>query len=166
MTHRNILIIALKLGAIFLFINVMETLPNQWAESVALDNEAFSVAVFSLVGLPALFKVIIALTLWIFPNRIILSTVPDSCVNKESPEYFVNLNQAFISVVGIYLVAFSFSDLSYFVVLKSELARQFGGELQPQDQASFVATCVELGMGTLLILGNKGIAKIVHKLRN
>ena len=169
MTHRNILVIVLRLAAVFLAIRVLENFPQQYAGYLNLGNEyeTQSYLIFTVI-IPNAISLLFAAIFWMFPNKLITTIVPDAAKNKSDPEYFENLNSALVSAVGVYIVAFSLADFIYFYTLKREMIARFGegAVLQPTDHAAFIATFVEVAIGTLLIVGNKGFTKAISKIRN
>ncbi|WP_196137819.1 hypothetical protein [Aliikangiella sp. G2MR2-5] len=168
MTHRNILVTTIRIAAIFLLIRILENFPQQFFNSVALNSEyaTTSFLVFT-VFVPNLVTLIFAVLFWFFPNKLIRSIVPDSAQSEQTPEYFNSLNSALISAIGVYIIAFSLSDIIFYFSLKLELTNEFGSTpMQPVDQASFYATIAEVVIGLLLIIGNQGVSILIAKLRN
>jgi hypothetical protein len=165
MSHRNILIIILKLASIFLIIQVLETLPVQYGSHLNTDDPYLRSAFFSTVLFPNLIKIAVALVLWFFPNSLIKSVIPDTELTSEHSDFYKNLDVAVLTGVGIYLMAFSIADVTYYFVLKNELSQQFGSSLEPQDHAALVASVIQLVIGAVIIFGNKGIAALIVKAR-
>ncbi|MET1255010.1 hypothetical protein [Aliikangiella maris] len=168
MTHRNILVIVLRLAAVFLAIRVLENFPQQFIGFLNLGDEYRTPSYLILaVIMPNAISLLLAALLWLFPDKLIATIIPDATKNKSDPEYFENLNSALISAVGVYIIAFGLADLIYFFALKKEMISQFGEGivLQPTDHAAFVATLAEVVIGVLLIIGNKGVTQVIYKIR-
>ncbi len=157
------------MAAVFLAIRVLENFPQQYAGYINLGDEygTRSYLIFTII-IPNAISLLFSALFWMFPNKLIATIVPDAAKNKSDPEYFESLNSALVSVVGVYIVAFGLADLIYFYALKQEMISQFGegAVLQPTDHAAFVATFVEVVIGTLLIIGNKGFTKAISKIRH
>jgi hypothetical protein len=166
LNHKNILTLGLRLASIFMFVSIVQSVPDQIASSYNLDGFIEAKTVWLTIVVPSSIKLLFSILFWFFPFTIINFVVPDSVKSETSPEYFNSLNSAFVSVVGIYLLAVGVSDLAYYISLKSELKSQFSATLQPSDIAGYVATIVQVMLGILLILGNKVISKIVLKVRS
>ena len=94
MTHRNLLIIALKVAALFLILSVIQTVPEELLKIKPSSEVVEGQTVWLIVVLPSVIKILIAALFWFFPGFVISTTVPDSAKSDVSPEYFSNLNSA------------------------------------------------------------------------
>ncbi|TAA48421.1 hypothetical protein [Corallincola spongiicola] len=167
MTHLSILIIVLRVTAIVLALNVLESFPLQYAGMGAMESETMQTLFWTSYVIPNAIKLLLAVALWLFPRSIIGVVVPDSAKGEESPEYFQNLNSACISAIGVYILCFSAADCVYYVSLNHELSSQlgYGASFTPHDQAAFIATIAELTLGLVLVIGNKALSGLLSRIR-
>ena len=165
MHHQNILITVLKVAAIFIFIDIVNYLPNQLADYNLAADPVMKSAVFNLMLLPVIAKVIVISVLWFFPSWLISSIVPDKEFSDQHKEYFKNLDVGIITGIGVYLVAYSIGDIAYSWVLKTELQAQYMQPMSPQDKGLFVASIVQCLTGFVLVLGSRGFAYIIRVVR-
>ena len=167
MTNRNLLVLALRMASIFLGLSVLENFPQQYALYLTSNSE-YSSDLFSFVRhiAPYLVSTLLSVLLWFFPNMIISAVVPDSAIKKDEPEYFNNLNLVLVPCLGIYMIAYGIVDLAYFYVLKQEMASRFQENLQPENYAGLIATIIQIAIGVVLILGNKGLDILITRIHN
>lgn len=165
MQHINVLVIALKIAAIVLFLDVIKNVPNDILNIQVVDTGLNESTIFALVAIPAIIKTFVALILWFFPKLLITSVAPDVGRIDDSLGQAASLYKALIPAIGVYLVSMALADLSYFISLQGELQRQYSAELQPSDKAGFVATIVQIAIGALLIIGSNFINKMMVNIR-
>ena len=165
MQQINILVIALKIAAIVLFLDVIKNVPNDILNIQVVDMGLNESTIFTLVVIPAIIKTFVALVLWFFPKLLITSVAPDAPKLDGSLGQAASLYKAIIPAIGVYVVSMALADLSYFISLQGELQRQYSAELQPSDKAGFVATIVQIAIGALLIVGSNFMNKMMVKIR-
>ncbi|GMM68202.1 hypothetical protein MTsDn1_14970 [Alteromonas sp. MTD1] len=165
MQQINILVIALKIAAIVLFLDVIKNVPNDILNIQVVDMGLNESTIFTLVVIPAIIKTFVALVLWFFPKLLITSVAPDAAKLDGSLGQAASLYKAIIPAIGVYVVSMALADLSYFISLQGELQRQYSAELQPSDKAGFVATIVQIAIGALLIVGSNFMNKMMVKIR-
>lgn len=165
MTHFNKLVIALKIAAIILTLNVVQNLPAELANVEYIKGTIDSLTVLLTLVLPASIKLLVAALFWVFPKFLITSIVPDPQKSETSSEYFNHLYNSLIIAIGVYLIGVALSDLAYYLALKSEMQRQFASSLQPPEHAGLVATVAQIIIGVLLIIGSKTLTKILKLVR-
>jgi hypothetical protein len=165
MQQINVLVIALRIAAIVLFLDVIKNVPNDILNIQVVNTGLNESTIFALIIIPAIIKTFVALVLWFFPKLLITSVAPDAAKFDGSLGQAASLYKAIIPAIGIYLVSMALADLSYFISLQGELQRQYSAELQPSDKAGFVATIVQITTGTLLIVGSNFINKMMVKIR-
>lgn len=165
MTQLNILVISLKVAAIFLLLEILQSVPEAFFGGLALEDGIDSSTLFILIGGPALVKLAVALLFWFVPKTIITSVIPDVENSQENTSQLTSLYKALIPAIGVYLVAIALSDLAYFMSLKNEMQNQFGSKLQPSDKAGYVASVVQIIIGIALILGSNFLNRFLSKVR-
>jgi hypothetical protein len=165
LTHFNLLVLALKVAAIFLVLSVVQDLPSALVNIEYIEGVVDKRTVVLTIILPAIVKLSVASLFWLFPQLIITSVVPDPAKAEISEVYFSNLSSALIPSIGIYLMGIAVSDLAYFLTLKSEMQRQFSAPLQPTEYAGLVAATIQFMVGSVLIIGSKFLVKISKVLR-
>lgn len=165
MSHQNILNLVLKIAAIFIFVDIVNTLPNQLGDYGNAVDSGMQASIVKMIWVPLVTKSLVMLLLWFFPNLFIKSVVSEQEYTDELKQFYKNLDVAVLTGIGVYLVAFSIGDLAYFIVLKMEMQSLYSQSLPPQEQASFVASMVQVIVGLVLIIGNRGITILLKKAR-
>jgi len=166
MTHKNILVLAIRIAAIILMLEVIESIPDiyyRYSENLFPDPPV----VFLISLLPTLIMLLLALFFWIFPTLLITSIVPDSEKIAADPEHYKNLYFAFIAAIGFYIFIQGVLDTFYFVALNYYInaSTSLSTPTVPSNQAGFISSIFQLLFGLILILGHKGISKLIHNIR-
>lgn len=165
MHHRNILITVLKIAAIMLFIQLVETVPEMYGQYLNTDDQLLRKSFINTAVFPTIVKVGIIFILWFFPSLLISSVVPDTELSENNPNYFKRIEVAALTGVGIYLLAYSVTDIAYYFVLKNELANQYAQSLQPQDKAAYYVSFLQAILGIVIIFGKTGIINVLNRIR-
>ncbi len=160
MTPHQLLIVAIRLLAVFWVLNVLAQTPLVIVTSQTLDSEqSFTTAIW--LGI----LTAIAVVLWLFPAtfaRVLLRVGSTPAPANDTP---LGEWQALCFVaVGIYVLAGAVPDLAYWVILAIGSA-EFSEPFTLDQKATFVATIIDLAIGLALVFGATGISSLITKLR-
>jgi hypothetical protein len=159
LTPHQILIVAIRLLAIFWLLSVLSQVPVVVATFEHTEAEPF--ATFGWLGI----QFSISVVLWLFPAtfaRLLLRSgnTPVTTANTPLGEWHV---LCFVAV-GVFILARAVPELVYWLIVASDrdpLAAPF----RVDQKAGLVATLVEVAVGVTLVLGATGLSSLVHRLR-
>ena len=143
MTPHQILIVAIRLLAVFWLLNVLGQLPI-----IIVTFEHTETPAAAAAGLLAI-QCAISVVLWLFPAtfaRMLLRSGSTPVTNADTPP--VEWHALCFVAVGVFALARAFPDLAYWLVLASNLSEP----LTLDQKASFV-------------LGATGLSVLIHRLR-
>ena len=124
----------------------------------------YSIAAFIIPGS----LVLISIILWFFPFSVLAVLTKGFRLNvdQEQDYQFPQVAEFLIILLGLYLLYFVISDAAYWIlVLQFSAGQEYPMEITAETKAMLVATALEAIMAFSLILGRKGLLKIVNKVR-
>lgn len=159
MTPHQILIVAIRLLAIFWLLNVLTQVPI-----VIVTFENLPTEPSSTVGWLGI-QFAISVVLWLFSATfagMLLRSGGTSVPTATTPfsEWYA---LSFIAV-GVFILARALPDLVYWLIL----ATNTDPHAEPftlDQKANFVATFVEIALGVGLVLGARGMSALLQRLR-
>jgi len=165
MSREDILTVALRLFAIYLVIGALQLVGQASATDINLPTSSLIAA----ITLSIIFPLLIAALLWLLPLHIAAILLPG--VNERSTALSTNTVPALeigCILIGLWLLASSLSDTTYWIAtLIAALNNEWGLQVIPmQDLASMAATLVQLALSAWLLLGYRGILKVIRRLRS
>lgn len=111
---------------------------------------------------------LISVLLWFFPFTAIASITKGFQIDIDAESHF-EFNEVadfLLVLVGIYLLYYVVSDAAYWIlILQFTSASDFPIVITPDQKAHIGATVVEAIMAIGLILGRKGIIKLIRRAR-
>ena len=164
MTKGQIVGLAVKLFAIFLFVYSLQKLVNvlPWfSPDVTISWIAITYAVCYGLAL-----VLICLVLWFFPLTVAKELIPFESGQPTTLSQDSILSIAFV-ILGLWVLSTAIPDMVYWSIVISQ-SREMG--LSWQDAAADVkgntyATILEIIIGLWLLLGAKGLKNILLAVR-
>lgn len=160
MTPQQILIVAIRLLAVFWLLNVLGRIPVLIMNLQVLDPEGgFATAL--MMGV----QFAVAVVLWIFPATfagLLLRQGKMPVLTGNVP--FSEWQALCLIAVGIFVLARALPDLAYWLILVPKLD-QLAEPFTVEQKANFAATIVEMAVGVALILGATGLSSLIHRLR-
>lgn len=120
------------------------------------------------VGLPIVLIFLVGVLLIKYPVIIAKKLIPRTIMDLDKLHF--NENVLFISVtriIGIYLVVFGLSDVVFYVLVLFQQSK-LGVDtlfLANKNAINLVVKCIEIFIGLYLLLGAKGILKLIQKFR-
>ncbi|MCU7798529.1 MAG: hypothetical protein KZQ75_15490 [Candidatus Thiodiazotropha sp. (ex Myrtea spinifera)] len=165
MNKEEIVAVAVRLFAIALGIYGLNNLPGM---VMYFDQDDMREAAYIYAGLSALI-VIVAILLWKFPLTVAKKLMPKTGADTEfvSWSYEGALTCGFI-IMGFYFLYYVISDSIYWFYMWKSSVKIFGDvrtELNADQLASIYATVAEFIISVVLIVGSRGLASILLKLR-
>jgi hypothetical protein len=156
LTPHQILIVAIRLLAVFWLLNVLGQLPI-----IIVTFEHTEIPAAAAAGLLAI-QCAISVVLWLFPAtfaRMLLRSGNTPVTNADTPPG--EWHALCFVAVGVFVLARAFPDLAYWLILASNLDEP----LTLDQKASFVATALQFAVGIALVLGATGLSVLIHRLR-
>lgn len=136
---------------------------------VQLESDPFSALNGSLLFWFTAFQLLVCVALWLFPATIAAKLLPSlraAPATAESP--FIQWQTVGVICVGLWALTGAIPDAIYWVTLYGMAdANEIGlADLRAQDRAGMIATAAQLGIGVWLLLGAKGFAAFLFRLRS
>jgi hypothetical protein len=164
MTKEQVLGLAVRLFAIFLFVYGLRSLTGviQLAETASGYSGIWWVAVSYLV-----IFVCIALMLWFFPVTVARKILPkDDRKTGETEISLKDIDVVAYSILGVWLLATTIPDVIYWLLVLATLEHKGLIPYMTHSRlASVIATIIQFGIGIWLMLGAKGLRGLIRKLR-
>ncbi len=167
MKLEHLIAVGVRLFAISLIIFILQNIAT--IITFYLDSDFVLENIEYYIGLIILSPLLV-LWLWFFPLKIASKISGFPAIDPEQLEniQYKKLLETGIILIGIYCLYFAIVDLFYWMffwfLLPSDYS--YADKVLTFDQkANTITTVLELVFAVYLILGNKGIAKIIRKLR-
>jgi len=164
MSPHQLVALAVRLFAIWLFLyTIRQLIPLTYVfrtPDFELPQMMFVVFCVVLLG--------ISVSMWVFPftisNRIATFSPSSECAQSWTTNEVYGIG---FVLLGFFLLFFGVSDAVYwiFYLIWIEDMVEGGPGLTLEQKGSITATVVELVFALVLILGSKGLAKMIHKMR-
>lgn len=159
MTPHQILIVAIRLLAIFWFLGVLAQLPTV----VITMQEMGGVA--SSFWLSPLLQVLICAFLWLFPAALASKLLrPGSEPIPAGSVPFSDWRDLLFVVAGVFVIARAVPDAIYWIALGGA-SEPLAPDLTFEQKISAFATVLELVIGVALTLGAEGVGNSIARLR-
>lgn len=159
MTPHQILIVAIRLLAIFWFLGVLAQLPTV----VVTMQEMGSVA--SSFWLSPLLQFLVCAFLWLFPATLASKLLRSgSAAIPASSVPFSDWRDLLFIVVGVFVLARAVPDAIYWIAL-GVASEPLAPDLTFEQKVSVFATVLELVIGAALTLGATGLGNSIERLR-
>lgn len=160
--------IGVRLFAIGLAVNVLRSL--SLVPTYLNDSTSHSELIVFYVTTAAF--ALLALMLWVFPLIVArkIGAFPPQDPDALKDDAYHRLLEVGLILVGIYLLYFAIADAAYWIYLirhSADMVEAYGEYpgLTPANTASIVYTAVEFVLAIFLILGHRGVARLVWKVR-
>ena len=164
MKSKNMLAVVLRIGAIIVAINIIEKIPLNFG-TFYIEGHLNWYMLIGFVILPNLIMLFVAALMWINPNIFLRHISEEETIKLEYD--FEEIASMLIAIAGLYIIAFSLSDLIYHItsikVAKSIMGTDF--RFMPDQVGSIAATIAELLIGLSLIYGRNILLMLVQQFK-
>lgn len=166
MDTKNILTIALRIGAIIILVNVLSQFPTYYSDYLSEGAKAQRLFIL-LTVIPSAFSVVMSILMWFYPQFFLKYFFIREKTESENHSEASELATFLIGIIGLYILITAIADMFYHTSFVYEGRKIFGSnfELTPQNRAEIFATIVEIVLGGLLIFGNKIFSKLISRFR-
>lgn len=174
MDHRSLSNLLLRFAGVVILISTVLAIPRTITSlSTTGSPETSLVSSLAMSVLASLLPLVIAFGLIWFPSTISNRLVDGEDQIAQPSQQLLILQQLGFSVLGIYFVSSALFDavfwfarhrLYYAIVLENQEFLK-PPPLLPDDFAGMTSTGIQFVVGLLLVLGGKGIANVIGKLR-
>lgn len=171
MNHNEITQLLLKLSGLLIIIFTIISIPNYFtaysATQLFYGNSVSDIPAFLLsVIVPFFISLLIGLFLFAFPTTIAKKILRNASTPTDTP-----INEITIvaySAIGMYFLAISIADLvywgSYFTLMANNA--QESAYFTTDNTARVLTTFAEMAIGLVLLLGSRGINRLISRFRN
>ncbi|SEQ52300.1 hypothetical protein SAMN03080615_01827 [Amphritea atlantica] len=163
MESKNILTVAIRIGAIVLAVNALQAFPNYYGLYLG-DGEQAKSAFIAFTVVPTVLSMLFAIVAWFFPQSLLKTASFGKATDFELP---TSIGAALFACIGLFLVLSSLVDLaynfSYIRYFKQEFS--YSAPLPAETKANLIATILELLLGVIVLVGNRGINKFFVAIR-
>lgn len=166
MTPHHIVVICIRLVAIALLLYTLSHLHELFA---FMNDDAQVKLNKTAVWTFALIQVGVSGILWFFPRTIASKLLPTRDSHQAAPAARLMDWQTLVVVgIGLWVTVRGVFDAIYWAAIYNMMKSPRVGiaDFSPQHKAAMIVTAVELAIGIWLLLGAKGIAAVLFRLRS
>ena len=168
MSREDIVAIASRLFAIFIFVTSLRTIGTTFGVAYQSGSDILPSA-YAYLAIILVTALSASLMLWFFPLSIARKLLP---VMKE-PQPPVswqsgNAMELALAVLGFWILADAIADAFYWSTFYYLVHQATGTGLESvgaAEKADMLVTVVELALGFWLVLGHRGLAVLLHRIR-
>lgn len=164
MTKEQIVGLAVRLFAIFLFVYGIRSVPSIVRLS---DFYVFPIQAWLFIGIYILIFISFSILLWFFPITVARKLLPleDKKV-EEKPATASDVELVAYSILGLWVLSRAVPDMFYWIVAISARPPEFHTfTISHKWYAAIVSTIIELVIGFWFLFGAKGLRGLIRKLR-
>ncbi len=161
--------IGLRIFAIVLFLYTLRQFVGV-ASYLGNASDEFPTASGYYLSATILVPFIVAVLVWLFPLSLAKSIVPNM---EHQPLVALSQSELYIAAItllGIYVLSYAVPDfifwLTRFYIASTMRKEGIEFERGSEPTSHFVSTIVELAIGVWLVLGSKGILRVIKKTRD
>lgn len=166
MTLRDLTALTIRISGLVLFVLVIARLP-EYLKSYIADTDNTGVITFWIYFLPLTIPGLVSLLLFTFPYSIVNKIITPPVNQKEFTSDLVEIESILIRLLGLLLLYFSLSDLTFhltnFYHYKIEFGESFS--IEAYNYSYLFATAAEFVFAFWLLAGTKSVIKFTKKLR-
>ena len=156
--------VGVRLLALVMFFYVLRETSRMISLARGFDSyEEWSIAAIFIIGFA-----LIGVWLWKYAVNIAKKIVPKevSIENVTANDFHRPIYQLAFVLLGIYVLIYGVSDFSYTAQLYFSLPDEYMTPDQAKKQQAVMASsAIEVFFGLVLIIGARGVSKVIHKIR-
>ena len=166
MNYKSLFIIALRIAAIFIVVDVIEKFPFYY-ESHCIDGVLQMKSFLGQLVIPSTLLLFISALMWFYPDFLLKKVFLKEEVLEEGGIDVSELGALLISLIGLYILIYALADIVYHITFFSVLSDQLGNLFKPtpQKQAEMAATIAEIVFGFSLLFGSKFFTFLLLRLQ-
>lgn len=157
--------LAVRVLGIYLFIKTVSTVPFEIKHIIDSPKNNFLTAYLFYNGLIFVVSMIFIL----FPKSAAKLLIPiESDSSTEAQIDYQKLEACAFAILGMYVLSYAVPDLFYnaiFLMKVFVLQDQDWSDYSKQFTVNFIVTCIEIVIGLVLLLGTKGLIRLITKFR-
>lgn len=162
MTPLQIVALGVRFFALVWFLYVLNSLPQTF---IYLDHETYREANPALVWIAAAVQLGLCAVIWFFPRTIAAKLLPSRDAQSPAPNVaLVEWQTLGVILIGLWALTDVVRSGIYWISLYSFTQGAFEF-FSPEYKASMIVTIAELPIALWLLLGAKGLAAILFKIR-
>jgi len=166
MNYKSLFIVALRIGAIFIVVDVIRKFPFYY-ESHLLDGVLQLTSFLGQLVIPSALLLCFAALVWFYPDFLLKKVFLKKDVLEEGNIEVSELGALLISLLGLYILIYAIVDIVYFITYFNVVDDKLGDVFKPtpRDQAQMVATIAEIVLGFVLLFGSKFFTFILLRIQ-
>jgi len=161
--QRAIFTVIVKTAGLLLLIYTL-LLAQYQIVTYLLGGKGSGMLLLGLVVFPVILPAAVGAFLFRFPNVAAQSLVGDSPAIPS--DFHERLQVVIFSGIGLYFLIQGATRISYYVSLYAFFDDQTGSFADPTRRANFVSAAISTALGVWLVLGARGVAGLVTRLRS
>lgn len=170
MDFRQISALLIKISGLVVIVFAVTGIPGYINSFLYIGNDTLVNFIMWIV-IPLVFPLSIGLAMWFFPKSITNKIIKNNNESIDANKITAEIEQIAITVLGLILLFFALSDLTFnlvniFLVNKENYGSFSLIKISAEDWGHLVGTLVELTFAIFLIVRTKGIIIIISKLRS
>ncbi len=169
MDYRQLSNLLIKIAGIVIIVFAVTAIPGHINSFLYQGQD--TLAKFAVwVIIPLIFPIIVGLLMWSFPgtltNRIFEKDIESSKSNGVSEE----VEQIAVTVLGLILLFFALSDLTFNLVYvyfsnRENMSVIMSFRISPENWGYIIGTIVEIIFSLIILLKAKGVVLLIRRLR-
>jgi len=170
MDYRQLSNLLIKISGVVIIVFVVTGIPGHINSFYYQGQE--TLAKFAvLVIFPLMFPFIIGLMMWFFPGTMTNKMLDKSIDSAPSKGAFEEFERIAITVLGVTLLFFALSDLTFNLAFVYVTHMQNAGvitafSISAQDWGHILGTLVEIMFALILLLKAKGVMLLLKRMRS
>ncbi|MDD3517923.1 MAG: hypothetical protein PHQ14_06210 [Chromatiales bacterium] len=167
MTKYEAVGLALRVAAIFLFVNVLQEL----AVSFQTFGQTSGSLTWIIIVAGATSLILVALLLWMFPMAVTRRLLPtDKAQDSVGPWRLEDVQVVAFSVLGVYILVRALPWVVYWISLRYQIRTsdqpEFAFGAQERENARLLMAVFEVGLGFWLLFGARGLVGMLRWFRS
>jgi hypothetical protein len=160
MTNAQVVALGVRLFCIWLALFIVRHAPALWSlntQQFPDSGAAGAVIIVSVV------LIVVTIALWFFPLAVARKLIPKATLDQPTPLPIDQLQSAGFCLLGLWVLTEAVPRLVYIIFIVYHSTRPNAMvALEPHNYAAIAQTIVELGIGSWLLFGAKGLLRAIR----